>query len=398
MITMRQITRIALGLFISSSFYLSAKDLPLDISNYLRVEYDDNVFTTGEGDGTGPVESFVIIEQIEFLLDSQAGNTYYGLRYIPTFKYFENRPGDDTDINNQVDLILNHDFTPRTSTQLKYSFRQADEPELVEDDVSFRNNNDYMYNSVNLDLVTQVIPEKTSLKASGRYVDFAYDDDQVAETSDYQEATGGFDIIQVLQPTANLAAQFRYTNLDYTAEFRDADTIQGGLSLNKVFNPKLDGDVRFGYESHDPSDPASQDTDSPYGNISVRYQPLKGRRFTLGLGYAQDKSAVNTFTMQERFTATLAYANDLTAALTFTIAGTYALGDYSMDNTTSVYDPAVDTDGDEETIYLSTSLDYNINVRNAMVLSYQYSDLDSDVRPTSDYDRNRISLGWKYSL
>ncbi|MDF3127835.1 outer membrane beta-barrel protein [Kiritimatiellaeota bacterium B1221] len=395
---MRQITRLALGLFISSSFYLSAKDLPLDISNYLRVEYDDNVFTTGDGEGTEPVESFVLVEQIEFLLDSQAGNTYYGLRYIPTFKYYENRPDDDTDINNQLDVILNHDFTPRTSAQLKYSLRQADEPELVEDDVSFRNNNDYIYNSVNLDVITQVVPEKTSLKASGRYVDFAYDDDQVAETSDYSEATGGFDIIQVLQPTSNLAVQFRYTDVDYTADYRDAETLQGGLSFSKVLNPKLDGEIRLGYESHDPSDVVSQDTDSPYGNLTLRYQPLKGRRFTLGLGYAQAKSAVSTFSMQERFTANLSYANDLTASLTFTIGGTYAMGDYSMDNTTSLFDPAVNTDGDEETIYLSTSLDYNINVRNAMVLSYQYSDLDSDVRSASDYDRNRISLGWKYSL
>ncbi|MGA0334189.1 MAG: outer membrane beta-barrel protein [Kiritimatiellia bacterium] len=377
---------------------LSAKNLPLEISNYLSFEYDDNVFTTGDGVGTDPVDSFVLVEQIEFLLDSQAGNTYYGLRYIPTFKYYQDRPDDDTDFTNQWDFILNHDFTPRTSLQLNHVLRQAQEPELVADDVTFRNNNDYLYNSVNLDLITQVVPDKTSLQASGRFVDFSYDDDQVAELSDYQELTGGFDVVQVLQPQTSASLQVRYSELDYEADFRDADTLQGGVAVSKVFSPKFNAEIRGGIESHNPSDEVSKDTENPYGDISLNYEPLKGTRMGLALGYKQAKSPINLFTMQERFTVSGTYANDLTAGLTLLLSGSYSMGDFSEDNATSLYDPTVNTDGDEEILYLSAALSYNINVRNSLVLSYKYSELTSDVRSASDYDRNRISLGWKYSL
>jgi len=397
---MRHPLRFAFGLLLCTSLTLSAKNLPLDISNYLSVEYDDNVFTTGSGDdgGVAPISSFVLIEEIEFLLDSQVGNTYYGIRYIPTFKYYENRPGDSTDISNAWDFRLNHDFTPRTSFQLHQILRQAQEPEIVTGDVSFRNNNDYLYNSVVADLITQVVPDKTSVQVSGRYADFAYEDNEVADTSDYQQAVGGLDVIQILQPETSLAAQVRYLDLDYKADYRSSETIQGGLALAKVFNPKLDGEIRAGYETQTFSDPVSQDTDSPYASFSINYQPLKGNRFTLGMGYEQAKSPVNTFTMQERFSFTGAYANDLTAGLTLVLSGTYYAGSFSTDNATELYDPTVDSAGDEESLFFTTALNYNLNVRNALVLSYKYSDLNSDVRPDSDYDRNRISLGWKYSL
>lgn len=395
---MRQTTSLLLGLMISSSLLLSAKNLPIDISNYLSLEWDDNVYTTGDGSGVDPIESWVILEQIEFLLDSQFDNTYLGVRYSPTFKYFDNRPDDDTDISNQWDLILNHDFTPRSSFRLHHVLRAAQEPELVQDDVTFRNNNDYIYNSVDASFITQVSPDKTSLQFSGRFVDFSYDDDLVAENSDYQEWVAGFDVIQVLQPNTSLSAQFRYADLDYQTDFRDAESIQVGLALDKVLNPKLSTQMRGGYESQNPSDSAAEDTDSPYVDASVLYQPVKGNRFSLGAGYSQDKSPVNTFSMQERFSFTGSYANDLTAGLTLNLSATYALGDFSTDNATSLYDPAVNSDGEEQTISLAASLSYEINVRNSMVLSYRYSELNSDVRAASDYDRNRVSLGWKYSL
>jgi hypothetical protein len=391
--------RILLGTFIiSSSLLLSAKNLPIEVSNYLRLEWDDNVYTTGDGSTIKPIESWVILEQIEFLLDSQMNNSYVGIRYSPTFKYYDNRPDDDTDINNQWDFIFNHDFTPRTSFQLHHILRDAQEPELVQDDVTFRNNNDYMYNSVDAALITQVSPDKTSVQVSGRFVDIAYDDADVADVSDYQEVVGGFDVIQVLQPDTTLSGQYRYSDVDYEADFRDAETMQLGLELNKTFNPKLNGKLRAGYETHNPSDVVSQDTDSPYVDASMLYQPIKGNRFSLGAGFKQDKSPINTFTMQERFSLTGAYANDLTAAITLNLSGTYTMGNFSSDNATSLYDPAVDVDGDENILYLAASLSYNINVRNSMVLSYQYSELDSDVRADSNYDRNRVSLGWKYSL
>lgn len=395
---MRQLTQTIFGLLLTCSLFLSAENLPIEVYNFLRLEYDDNIFTTGDGSAAEVQESLVIVEQIEFLLDTQLNNSYFGIRYSPVFKYYEDRPDDDTDLSHQWDFIYNQDFTPRTSFQLKHILRIAEEAELVQDDVSFRNNNDYMYNSVVGKFITQVVPDKTSLQFSGRYEDFAYDDNAVAEVSDYDNATGGFDVVQNLQPETSLSGQFRYSEIDYETDLRDAETIQAGLALSKMVNPKFQFEVRAGYESHEASDEISQDTDTPYGDLNLSYFPAKGTRMSGTISYKQDKSPVSTFTMQERFIFAGTYSNDLTAGITMNLTGSYSIGEFSTDNATALYDPAVNSDGDEKRISFMASLDYNINVRNSMILSYSYTDLESDVRPASDYDRNRFSLGWKYNL
>jgi len=389
---------LALSAIISSTFLYSAEKLPIDISNYLRLEYDDNIFTTGDGSGAEPQESLIIIEQIEFLLDSQMNNTYVGVRYSPVFKYYEDRPSDDTDLSHQWDLILNQDFSPRTSFQLNHTLRVAEEAELVENDISFRNDNDYLYNSVTGKFITQVVPDKTSVQASARYEDFAYDDNDVAEVSDYDASTVGLDVIQILQPEMSLSGEFRFTDLDYTTDLRDAETIQLGLALSKMFNPRLRGEVRAGIENHDPADAISEETESPYIDGNLSFFPAKGTRITTGIAYKQEKSPVSIFTMQEMFVLSGTYSNDLTAGITMNLSGSYSMGDFSTDNATSVFDPELNSAGDETQISFVASLNYSLNVRNSFILSYQYTELESDVRPVSDYDRSRFSLGWKYNL
>ncbi|WFB34747.1 outer membrane beta-barrel protein [Kiritimatiellota bacterium B12222] len=374
------------------------KPFPVDITNYVRLQYDDNVYTTNADSPGGIISSWVILEQVEFLLDTQRGNTYFGLSYSPTYKYYEDRPGDKEDWNQDLNFKLSHDFTPRTSVNVGYIFRYSDEPSIETGDVTFRNNNDYYFNAVDVSVVTQVVPEKTSLKFSGRYVDYAYVDDQVAETSDYQDATAGFDVIQVMDPSSTLALQLRYSDLQYKDNFRSSDTTQAGLAYNKTFNPKFTGEIRGGYESLKPTDENAQDSDNPYVDATLRYEPLKGNRFAVGLGYNQAKSPVNTFTLQERFVASGSYSTDLTALLTLDLAGYYSLGNFSEGNATVVYDPEVNSTGDETIITFIATLSYELNVRNSLVLNYTYTELESEVRPDSDYDRNRGSLGWQYNF
>ncbi|MEX2606231.1 MAG: outer membrane beta-barrel protein, partial [Kiritimatiellia bacterium] len=299
---MRPIQRTLLTLSLLITWTATAQELPFQVFNFLKVEYDDNVFTTGDGAGVDAQESFKIVEQIEFLLDSQQGNTYYGVRYSPSLVWFEDRPGDSSDVNHQLDLILNQDFSPRTSLNLQHILRAAEEPELVADDVTFRNNNDYIYNSFDAQLLTQVVPNKTSAQVSGRFVDFSYDDDEVAAANDYQEMTAGLDLIQVVQPETTVSGQVRYSEVDYDADFRDFDTTQIGLAASKVFNPKFEAEVRGGVEMHRSDDPIADDLDTPYVSGSLKFLTAQSTRVTLTAGYAQDKSPVVIFSTQEKTT------------------------------------------------------------------------------------------------
>lgn len=396
---MRQLQRtLLLASSVLITWSATAQNLPFQVFNFLSVEYDDNIFTTGDSAEVPPQESFKIMNQIEFLLDSQQGNTYYGVRYSPSLVWFEDRPGDSTDVNHQLDLILNQDFSPRTSLNLKHVLRAANEPELVDDDVTFRSNNDYLYNSFDARLLTQVTPNKTSVQVSGRFVDFSYDDDQVADTNDYQEMTAGLDVIQVVMPETTVSGQLRYSEVDYDADLRDYDNFQIGLAASRVFNPKFEAQIRGGVEMHNSDDPIAEDLDSPYLSGSLVFLPAQGTRVTLGLGYAQDKSPVQIFSTQEKTTLSATFSRDLSAALRLHLTGLYSMGSFSRSNATEAFNPEVHSAGDEELLRFVSTLSYRVDVRNSVEATLRYTELDSDVRPGSDYDRTRVSLGWKYSL
>jgi hypothetical protein len=379
-------------------FAQSAGQNPVDISNVFRVEYDDNVFSSNSDSATGKVDSMKLVESIEFLFDTEKGPTYFGIVYAPSVVYFEDRPNDDTDVNHLLDASVIHKFSPTRVLQVKETLRRSDEPELIEDDVTIRKNNDFFYNSFNASYTTEVMPEKMSLRVDGRYVLLRYDEGDVARASDYDQLTGGVDASYELDPNTSAGGQVRYSVLDYENGLRDSDSVQVGGTVSKIFGPSLQGNARAGYEFRDASNAVETSSDSPYLDGSLVYLPGKNTQLTVGAGYSLDKSPVNTFTQQERFRV---YANanySISPALRLNLSGSISEGSFDASDATTLFDPQVDTDGDESVIQTTVGLTYRVNVRNSLLATYQYTDLDSDVRPGSTFTRNRISLGWQYNL
>ena len=371
---------------------------PVDISNTLRVEYDDNVFTTGKGQPVDKQESFKFVNQLEFLLDTEQNATYYGVRYAPSIAWYEDRPGDSTDVNHQLDLTLSHRLSPISRLQLRNTLRAAQEPELVAEDVTVRRRNDFLYNSLNAAYETQVIPDQTTVRVDGRYVIMRYDDSAVADANDYDQYVVGLDVVQRIAPNTDGGLQVRYAVYDYEVDFRDVDSIQVGATLSRVFSPTLHADLRFGYEYRDADSAIEQTSDSPYIDGSLVLLPLHGTRVSVGAGFSKDQSPVNRFAQQERTRIYGSVSHELSPATTFYLTGSYAMGSFDQDDATSAFDPEVHTDGDENVVQFSARLSHQLNVRNSLEASYQYTELDSDIRPNEDFERNRISLGWKFKF
>jgi len=370
----------------------------VDVSNLIRVEYDDNVFNTGEGVPTNVIDSFKITEQIELLFDTESGPTTFGFLYSPAFTYYTDRPDDDTDISHLFDLSAGYTSPSGFSIRIKDTFRRAEEPELVADDVQFRRNNDFIYNSLNATVGAVLVPEKVELLVDGRYAVTRYDEDLVGDASDYDQISSGVELVYTLGPDKEISGQVNFSSLDYENGFRDSEAIQAGFSYVQQMTPTTRFDIRAGYETRDLDDAVEQESDSPYVDASIVTNPAANSVVTLGAGYSLDKSPVNTFAQQERlrFYATGNYS--FTPALKFAASGSYSNGTFKEEDATSIFDPTVDEAGDEVVIQVSASLTYQLNVRNSIVATYQYTDLESDVRPESDYDRNRYSIGWQYDL
>ncbi len=371
---------------------------PVDVVLNLRVENDDNVFTTGDGVGVDKQESLKLIGSADLVLDTEQGASYFGLRYSPSYTWYDDRPGDSSDVGHEFDLSLRQKLTPRSNLYVKDTLRVSEEPELVSEDVVFRNNNDYLYNSFNLSYDNQLVPEKTTLRLDGRYAMMSYDTASVADISDYDQVSVGADLLQRVAPHTDVGAQVRYTDLDYEASIRDSQSTQVGGLLTRMINPRLQANLRLGYEYRKADDALEQTAHAPYLDLSTVYLPARDTRVTLGAGYGYDKSPVSFFAQQTRTSVYGSLSQRISPALSLNLNAALFFGTFDRDDATSAFDPATNRDGDENATQLGARLTYQVNVRNSVEASYQYTELDSDVRTADDYDRNRLSLGWKYTL
>ena len=176
--------------------------LPFEVFNRLRVEWDDNV----RASATNEQDSVKIIEELEFLTEFNINNTFIGLRYNPSFTWYDDREEDDTDLHHQFDAVLDHEFSPRLSINAKETFRLAELPELIEDSVITRQNNDYIYNSVNLGLNSK-LSEMLSAIVNGRYTVIRYDEEAEAQRSDYDKVTLGANLGTQVGPKSTAGAE-----------------------------------------------------------------------------------------------------------------------------------------------------------------------------------------------
>ena len=257
--------------------------LPIELYNEIRIAFDDNV---RQEDENGE-ESLKIINELELLTNINLGNTFIGMRYSPVFTWWDNREEDDTDVFHEVDLNLDHEFSPRATLSIDETFRYTEQPELIEDGdgVILRENNDFLYNAVTAGLDLEVATD-TRVELNGRYQTLQYDEDEVAGRKDFDKVSSGVDWGRKLTPSTMAAAQFRYADVSYENDNRDSDSIQVGVALDHIVNPALLTDFRVGYEKKNFDEAATEDTESPYVSGGIAFSPAPAP----GLIYVPDSA------------------------------------------------------------------------------------------------------------
>jgi hypothetical protein len=363
------------------------------IKNRLRVGWDNNVYEEAREEDRD--ESYKIIEELELLLNMNMEQTFFGLRYRPTFLWWSDRDPDDTDFHHEVDLVLAHNFTPRVSLNAKNTLRIAELPELIDRGTVVRENDDYTYNLADAVLGYR-FSEATRLELGGRYTILRYDNDEVAVTDDYDITAAGITLRHQLQPETALSADVRVERTEYVdLENRGSDSIFYGGGLEQIFSPNLVGSARAGAQIKSFEDSRIEDETNPYGDVSLTYLPSPKTRITLGAGYSMFEADVYPFASQDRLLSFLTFAHDLTARVQLFLATSYQLSEYSKDQ--AIRDPNLSgIDGDEEVFQASGRLSYMLNRRNYLELSVQYLDFSSDLR--EEFDRTRVEVGWRTQL
>jgi hypothetical protein len=370
------------------------KENPIEIFNRVGVEYDDNIRQAS----TGEASSLKISEDVEFVVNFDNDISLFSMRYNPSFTYWENRPEDDTDLHHQFDLVYDRELSPRAALSIKDVFRLAELPELIDDGngVLVREDNDFIYNSISGGLNAKLAENLTGV-LDVRHSLLAYDDADVASINDYETVTVGADIGRQLQPRTGVEGQARFTSADYEDNFRNYDAVQFGAKFSHHISPRLQGTLRAGYETRS-FDTVSEDASSPYADGQLTCVVARDTRVNGGLGLGLSQTPLSEFASSDRVSVYGGVTHDLNARLTVNLSAQAFNNEYSADEATGAFDPGSDQVGTEDVLRLSARVSYKLNPTNWLEAGWQYAELDSEVRSESNYERNRLHVGWKINL
>lgn len=371
------------------------------VKNRLRVELDDNIYEQAQNEQ----DSLKIIEEIEFLVNLRFEQSFIGLRWRPTFVWWDDREADDTDFHNDLDLILAHTFSPRLSISVKDTLRIAEQADEIDRGTAVRERDDYLYNIADAQLSYLAAPG-TRVEVGGRHTMLDYDrDDAETEREQYEIVAAGLSLRHELARHTTVAGELRVEDADYDLVDRGSASQYAGVGLEHTFSPALLGSVRAGGQNKEFNDDAIDDETSPYVDASVTVLASPAARLSAGAGYSLFESAVYPYANQERTVMYLSATYDVTARLSLYLAGSYQLGAYDADQTIATTEPVgVDDqgnpiavkDGDEVVTQLSARGSWKINRNNWLELGWQYLNLDSDLR--SEFDRTRVEIGWRTQI
>jgi hypothetical protein len=359
------------------------------IKNRLRIEYDDNVFESSNKHGSGKIE-----EEVEFIYNLDLEQTYIGMRYRPSVVYWMDRPSDSWDTHHDFDLDFNHSFSPRATLALKESFLYAELPELMDRGIILQQKDNYFYNRANADFDYLLQPH-TKLGLGGRYTLLRYQDSAVSAREDYDIYAGGATLRRQLSPDTTISGEARFESITYSGPNRDSTSEYLGGGVEQNFGPDLLGNLRGGLQHKDFSASAIDAQNQPYADGSLTIlTPSHRTRLTTGAGYSMFESDVFPYANQDRTLIYLSASHDLTAKISLFLSGSYQNSAYKGNQ--SVDKSVSNSDGTEDVVQVAARASYKVNRNNWLEAGYQYLNVNSDVRP--DYDRTRLSVGWRMTL
>ncbi|MCO5044580.1 MAG: outer membrane beta-barrel protein [Kiritimatiellae bacterium] len=393
---MKLLTSIGAGvltsaLLVGSAFSASETAQNFQIKNRFRVGWDSNVYEAEQDEQ----DSFKIIEELEFLLNMDMEQTFFGLRYRPTFVYWSDRDPDDTDFHHEADVVFAHNFSPRLSLNIKETLRIAELPELIDRGSIAREKDDYTYNLLD-GVLGYRLSDPTRVELGARYTVLRYDNSEVADTDDYDIIAAGVTLRHQLNPDTALSGDVRLEQTEYKdLDTRSSESLFAGVGLEQIFSPNLVGTLRGGVQNKTFDDSHIGDETSPFGDISLTYLPSPKTRITGGVGYSLFEADVYPFASQDRLLSYVTLSHDLTARIQLFLAGSYQNSKYHAKQALDDSNYAK-MDGDEDVLQGSARLSYMLNRKNYLEASVQYMDFASDLR--SDFDRTRVELGWRTQL
>ncbi len=388
------------------------------LSGTLRGFYDDNYNTTPKKHGSAGFEA-----SPSFSLNMPLEQTEIGLRYAYGLYYYQQREingQNPIDQTHQLDLWLDHAFTPRWETKLEDTFAMSKEPSLTVGAAAVpqRTSQNNLVNTVNASLHTDWTRQiGTTLTYQNSF--YYYENSGATINPDKSvnasyagllnrvEQTVGLELQWAILPTTTAMVGYKFEQVNfngneqiaydpktkkfYTSDSRDNRSHFGYVGVQHDFLDNLKGTANVGVQYTEYyNDPSSTSSFGPYADASLIYTYASGSYAQLGLTQSRNETdavRVNSngqITQDQESTVLYGSINhQLTPKLMGSVVGHYQY---------SVYHNGQFNSQSAEFYNAGLNLTYAFNRHLSSELGYNFDWYTTPVQGQG-YTRNRIYLG-----
>ncbi len=398
---------------------------PFSLGATLRGFYDDNYNTLPKATAR---ESFGFEISPSASLNFPLEQTYIGLSYIYTLKWFEDRVSDNFDQTHQFTANLNHAFSERYKVDLHDSFVVAQEPEVLDPGSAvaspLRTTGSNLRNHGGLSFTAGLTPMlSVVLGYANTYYDYEQDASEIASLAnptgagsrsallDRIEHVPSLNLRYQIVPTTSAILGYQYEVVDFNSkdllttstnvtaasnqpESRNSTSHYIFLGADHSFTEQLSGSVRGGGQFTEYPNAASGTDNilSPYGDLSGTWRYNPGSYVQLGVRHALNRTDVafdaaspnpSATLSQESTTVYAALNHQITASLTASLLGQAQF---------SSFNDGFANNQSEQYYVVGLNLSYRFNQFLAAEAGYNYDRLETDL-PNRAFSRNRIYVG-----
>lgn len=381
---------------------------PWSISATLRGFYDDNYTMLPHGQRQ---DSFGFEVSPGFSLNLPLDQTFIGLSYIYSLRWYEDREHRNDDQSHQFKARVNHKFSDRHKVDLKEAFVAAQEPELIDPSGAFplRSEGDNMRNNASITFSSEFTP---IFGLEFGYANTWYDYEQSGAGSyssalDRMEHLFSLNTRWQIYPTTVGIIGYQYGFIDHldhssllpfgpyiNPNIRDNRSHYGYIGVDQGFAHNFSFSARVGvqYTEYFNSPAGNRNDDvSPYADVNGTWAYAEGSSIVFGARHARNQTDVvapastsKNFTLdQEQTTLYASWNHRITPKLMGSVIAQGSRGEFQ--------DGAANNNVDY--MFLAgVNLTYQFNQYWSAETGYNFDRLDSDIGGRS-FTRNRVYIG-----
>lgn len=367
---------------------------PWSVSASLRAFYDDNYTTSPSSIAQ---ESFGFDISPSASLNLPMDQTFIGLSYVYSMKYYEDRVNNSADHSHQFNGKLDHAFSERYKIELDDSFVIAQEPTILAPPGTpaatfLRLNGNNIRNTGSGWFTAQV----TSLLSSQLgYENTVYDYDNATYSAllDRMEQRISGNLRYQLVPQTVGILGYSYSWTDYRGSgvplfpvpsIKDNRSHRAVIGADHNFNSTLNGSIRVGAEFTEYSNvPGGADQVSPYADANLTYAYSAGNSLQVGVRQQRVPLDIASALDQEATSFYGTLSHRITSRITGTFLGQYQRAEFN----------GGPLDGNVDNFFImGLNVSYKINQWWLVDGGYNFDRLDADVAGRN-YTRNRAYVG-----